>query len=67
MKWTDFFNIALFAFLWVMLIEKKSGLKKWILDVTNEQLMIGIIVPIVFYAVIVIAGRIMKNKYLNAE
>ncbi|MBH0170927.1 MAG: hypothetical protein ACQET8_08390 [Bacillota bacterium] len=67
MKWTDFFNIALFAFLWVMLIEKKSGLKKWILDVTNEQLMIGIIVPIVFYAAIVIAGRIMKNKYLNAE
>ncbi|MET3727445.1 hypothetical protein ABID52_001026 [Fictibacillus halophilus] len=67
MKWTDFFNIALFAFLWVMLIEKKSGLKNWILDVTNEQLILGIIVPIVVYAAIVIAGRIMKNKYLNAE
>ncbi|MBH0159714.1 MULTISPECIES: hypothetical protein [Fictibacillus] len=67
MKWTDFFNIALFAFLWVMLIEKKSGLKKWILDVTNDQLILGIVVPVIVYAAIVIAGRIMKNKYLNAE
>ncbi|MBH0175289.1 hypothetical protein IHV09_17095 [Fictibacillus sp. 23RED33] len=67
MKWTDFFNIALFAFLWVMLIEKKSGLKKWILDVTNDQLILGIVVPVIVYAAIVIVGRIMKNKYLNAE
>jgi hypothetical protein len=67
MKWTDFFNIALFAFLWVMLIEKKSGLKKWILDVTNDQLILGIVLPVIVYAAIVIAGRIMKNKYLNAE
>ncbi|MED1862008.1 hypothetical protein P4V41_00860 [Fictibacillus nanhaiensis] len=67
MKWTDFFNIALFAFLWVMLIEKKSGLKNWILDVTNDHLILGIVVPVIVYAAIVIAGRIMKNKYLNAE
>ncbi|MBH0157892.1 hypothetical protein IHV10_16045 [Fictibacillus sp. 5RED26] len=67
MKWTDFFNITLFAFLWVMLIEKKSGLKKWILDVTNDQLILGIVVPVIVYAAIVIVGRIMKNKYLNAE
>ncbi|MBD7962677.1 hypothetical protein [Fictibacillus norfolkensis] len=67
MKWTDFFNIALFAFLWVMLIEKKSGLKNWILDVTNDQLILGIVLPVIVYAAIVIAGRIMKNKYLNAE
>jgi hypothetical protein len=67
MKWTDFFNIALFAVLWFALIQKKSGVKEWLLEVTNNHLMWGIIVPIILYAVMVVAGRIVKNKYLNAD
>lgn len=67
MKWTDFFNIALFTVLWVALIQKKSGVKDWLLNITNDQLLIGIIVPVIIYAALVITGRILKNKYLNAE
>ncbi|MFG6493792.1 hypothetical protein P8610_00400 [Fictibacillus sp. UD] len=67
MKWTDLFNIALFAVLWVALIQKKSGIKEWLLNITNDQLLIGIIVPVIIYAALVITGRIVKNKYLNAD
>jgi hypothetical protein len=67
MKWNDFFNIALFAVLWVALIQKKSGVKEWLIDVTNDHLMWGIIVPAIIYAVLVIVVRILKNKYLNAD
>jgi hypothetical protein len=65
MKWTDFFNIALFSILWVALIQKKPGIKEWVSEVTNDNLMWGIIIPIILYAALVIAGRILKNKYLN--
>jgi hypothetical protein len=67
MKWTDFFNIALFGILWVALIEKKSGVKEWLLHITNDQLMLGVVVPVIIYAFLVISGRLLKNKYLNAE
>jgi hypothetical protein len=66
MKWTDFFNIALFSILWVALIQKKPGIKDWLLGVTNDNLIWGIIVPIILYASMVITGRLLKNKYLNA-
>ncbi|MFD1358552.1 hypothetical protein ACFQ4X_11605 [Fictibacillus halophilus] len=65
MKWTDFFNIALFSILWVALIQKKPGIKEWVSEVTNDNLIWGIIIPIILYAALVIAGRILKNKYLN--
>ncbi|ANX13256.1 hypothetical protein ABE41_014705 [Fictibacillus arsenicus] len=65
MKWTDFFNIALFSILWVALIQKKPGIKEWVSEVTNDNLMWGIIIPIILYAALVIAGRILRNKYLN--
>ncbi|RZT21995.1 MULTISPECIES: hypothetical protein [Fictibacillus] len=65
MKWTDFFNMALFSILWVALIQKKPGIKEWVTDVTNGNLMWGIIIPIILYAALVIAGRVLKNKYLN--
>jgi hypothetical protein len=65
MKWTDFFNIALFSILWVALIQKKPGIKEWVSEVTNDNLMWGIIIPIILYAALVIAGRLLKNKYLN--
>jgi hypothetical protein len=65
MKWTDFFNIALFSILWVALIQKKPGIKEWVSEVTNDNFMWGIIIPIILYAALVIAGRILKNKYLN--
>lgn len=67
MKWTDFFNIALFAVLWFALIQKKSGVKDWVLNVTNDQMLVGIIVPVIIYAALVITVRILKNKYLNAD
>lgn len=67
MKWTDFFNIALFAVLWVALIQKKSSVEDWLLNITNDQLLIGIIVPVIIYAALVITVRILKNKYLNAD
>jgi hypothetical protein len=65
MKWTDFFNIALFAFLWFALIMKKANIKDWLLEVTNDHLVIAIIVPVVIYAGMIILVRIIKNKYLN--
>lgn len=65
MKWTDFFNIALFSILWVALIQKKPGINEWLLRITNDHLMVGIIVPIILYAALVVGGRILKNKYLN--
>ncbi|KZE64627.1 hypothetical protein AWM68_10830 [Fictibacillus phosphorivorans] len=67
MKWTDFFNIALFAVLWVALIQKKSSVEDWLLKITNDQLLIGIIVPVIIYAALVITVRILKNKYLTAD
>lgn len=65
MKWTDFFNIALFSILWVALIQKKPGINEWLLRITNDHLMVGIIVPIILYAALVVGGRILKNKYIN--
>jgi hypothetical protein len=65
MKWTDFFNIALFSILWVALIQKKPGINEWLSRITNDHLMWGIIVPIILYAALVVGGRILKNKYLN--
>ncbi|MBY6035134.1 hypothetical protein KUV80_00620 [Fictibacillus nanhaiensis] len=64
MKWTDFFNITLFSLLWLALIQKKPGVKEWLLDITNNHLMWGIFVPILIYSAMVITGRILKNKYL---
>jgi hypothetical protein len=66
MKWTDFFNIALFSILWIALIQKKPGIRDWLLDITNDHLIWGIVIPIIIYAALVITGRIIKNKYLNA-
>ncbi|MCM3717993.1 hypothetical protein [Fictibacillus phosphorivorans] len=65
MKWTDFFNIALFSILWVALIQKKPGIKEWLSDLTSGNLIWGIIIPIILYAALVITGRVLKNKYLT--
>ncbi|MDR7073839.1 hypothetical protein [Fictibacillus barbaricus] len=64
MKRTDFFNIALFGILWVWLIQKKPAVHDWLLHITNNHLIVGIIIPIILYAVMIIGIRVLKNKYL---
>jgi hypothetical protein len=67
MKWTDFFNIALFSVLWFWLIQKKPAVHEWLMQVTNNNLMWGIIIPIIIYALMIIGIRVLKNKYLSEK
>jgi hypothetical protein len=63
MKRTDAFNIFLFIFLWIALIMKKENVKEWLLGVTNNQLILGIVIPIILYSGMVLLVRYLKNKY----
>jgi hypothetical protein len=64
MKWNDYFNIALFGVLWIWLIQQKPAVHDWLMNVTNNHLIWGIIIPVLIYAAMIVGIRILKNKYL---